>query len=48
MSQYFPQPNERSGENVKIQLDLTNYAIKADLKGAKDMDTYTLALKTFC
>ena len=44
MSQYFPQPNERSGENVKIQLDLTNYATKADLKGATGLHKYTLAL----
>ena len=29
MSQYFPEPYERFGGNVKVKLDLSNYATKA-------------------
>ena len=31
MSEYFPQPKS-SGGRVKVELDLSNYATKADLK----------------
>ena len=31
MSTYYP-PYKSSGENVKAELDLTNYATKTDLK----------------
>ena len=31
MSAYFPK-RKPSGENVKVELDLSNYATKADLK----------------
>ena len=34
MRQYFPKPYERSGCKVKVELDLPNYATKANLKGA--------------
>lgn len=33
MSKYFPEPFERSGGNVKVELNLANYASKNDLKG---------------
>ena len=33
MSQYFPEPYDCTGGNVKVELDLSNYAKKADLKG---------------
>ena len=46
MSQHFSQPYKRFGGNVKIELDLSNYATKADLKGAIIIDTSTLATKT--
>ena len=46
MSQYFPEPYERSNGNVKAELDLSNYATKADLKGATGIDTSTLPSKT--
>ena len=32
-------PYERSGGNVKVEIDVSNYATKADLKGATDIDT---------
>ena len=46
MSQYFPEPYEPSGGNVKVELDLYNYATKADMKGAMYISTFTLAPKT--
>ena len=33
MSEYFPEPKS-SGGRVKVELDLSNYATKADLKNA--------------
>ena len=35
MGQYFPKTSDRSGENTKIELDISNYATKADLKYTK-------------
>ena len=47
MSQYFPEPYRRSGGNVKVELDLFNYAIKADLKRATGIKyIYTSIKKT--
>ena len=46
MSQYFPKPYNRFGGNVKAELDLSNYAIKTDLKGATGIDTSRLALRS--
>ena len=31
MTEYFPEPKS-SGRRVKVELDLSNYATKADLK----------------
>ena len=44
MSEYFPKPRFL-GENVKIELDLSNYATKADLKNATGADTSDFAKK---
>ena len=38
MSAYFPK-QESFGANVKVELDLSNYATKADLKNATGVDT---------
>ena len=38
MSEYFPKP-ESLGANVKVELDLSNYATKSDLKNATVVDT---------
>ena len=35
---YFCKSYERSGENVKVGLDLSIYAMKADLEGAVKID----------
>ena len=45
MSEYFPKPKS-SGANVKIDLDLSNYATKTDLKNAAGFDTQDFAKKT--
>ena len=44
--QYFPKPYEHSGGNLKVELDLFNYAIKRNLKGATPADTSNLASKS--
>ena len=38
MSEYFPKPKSFGGR-VKVELDLSNYATKADLKNATGVDT---------
>ena len=41
MSEYFLKPKSL-GENVKLELDLSNYATKADLKNVTGVDTSDL------
>ena len=38
MSEYFPKP-ESLQTNVKVELDLSNYATKTDFKNATGIDT---------
>ena len=45
MSEYFPEPTS-SGGRVKVELDLSNYATKADLKNATGVDTLDSAKET--
>ena len=45
MSQYFP-PYSSSGINIKVELDLRNYATKTDLKNVTHVDFSSYALKT--
>ena len=45
MSEYFPRPKSLEA-NVKVQLDLSNYATKADLKNATGVDTLDSAKET--
>ena len=45
MSQYFP-PCNNSSENIKVELDLSNYATKKDIKDIIRVDTSSYALKT--
>ena len=45
MSQYFLQSYECSGGNVKVELNISPYATKADLEGATGFDTSTLVSK---
>ena len=46
MSQYLRQSYERFSKNIRVDLDLSNYATKADLKGGKEIDKSALASKT--
>ena len=46
MSQYFPKPfNSHFGDSVKVKIDLSNYATKADTKNISHFDTSSFALK---
>ena len=47
MSQYFAKPYEHFRGNVKVELDLSNYAAKNDLKGAVGVETPNLASKSY-
>ena len=44
MSQYFP-PYRSSGKNVKVELNLSSYATKTDLKNISHVDISSFALK---
>ena len=45
MSEYFPK-SKSLGANVKFELDLPNYATKADLKNETGVDASDLSKKT--
>ena len=45
MSEYFAKPNS-IGANVKVELDLSNYTTKTDLKNATGVDTSSFAKKS--
>ena len=45
MTTYYP-PYKSSSNNVKVELDLTNYATKTDLKNIAHVDVSNLASKT--
>ena len=40
MSEYFPKPKSLRA-NVKVELDLSDYATKADLKNATSVATFS-------
>ena len=45
MSQYFPKPSNHK-ENIKVEIDLSNYATKTDINNIAHVDTSNFALKT--
>ena len=45
MSQYFP-PYGSSSKNIKVELDLSNYATKTDVKNITHVDVSSFASKT--
>ena len=45
MSEYFSKPSSDE-ENIKVKIDLTNYATKEDIKDITHVDTSKFALKT--
>ena len=47
MSQYFPKPfTSHFGDSIKVKIDLSNYATKADIKNISHVDTSSFELKT--
>ena len=46
MSQYFPKPYEAFSRDINVNVDLSNYATKADIKNISHVDTSSFALKT--
>ena len=45
MSQYFP-PYRSSSNNIKVELNLSNYATKYDVKNIAHVDVSSFASKT--
>ena len=45
MSQYFP-PHKSASKNIKVILDLSNYATKDDVKNITHVDVSSYATKT--
>ena len=47
MIEYFLKPKS-FGAKVKVELDLSNYAVKVDLENATIVDTLDFAKKNWC
>ena len=45
MSEYFPKPSSHEKE-IKVKIDLTNYATKADINNITHVNTSNFAIKT--
>ena len=45
-SQYFPKPYEPFSGDINVNIDLSNYATKDDIKNITHVDTSSFALKT--
>ena len=45
MSEYFPKPQSHE-ENINVEIDLSNYVTKGDIKNITHVDTSSFALKT--
>ena len=46
MSKYFPKPFRSFGKNIKVKVDLSNYAAKAKIQNISHVDTSSFPLKT--
>ena len=46
MSEYFPKPLRSFGGNINVNVDLSNYETKTNLKNVTHVDTSSFALKT--
>ena len=46
MSKYYPKPSKPFGRNINVNVDLSNYATKTDIKNISHFDTSSFALKT--
>ena len=45
MTEYFPKTSNHK-ESIKVEIDLSNYATKADINNITHVDTSNCALKT--
>ena len=45
-SQYFPKPYQSFGGDIRVKVDFSNYATKADIKNISHADTSSFALKS--
>ena len=45
MSEYFPKP-QSDAENIKVKIDLSNYATKEYIMNVTHVDTSSFTLKT--
>ena len=45
MREYFPKVLRSYGENIKVKIDFSNYATKADIKNITYVDTSNFASK---
>ena len=46
MTQYYPPYRNSNNNNIKVKLDLVNYATKTDLKNITHVDVSSFASKT--
>ena len=46
MSQYFPKPYEPFGGDINVEVNLSNYATKTDLKNVTHVDVSSFTLKS--
>ena len=46
ISQYFPKPYEPFAGDINANFDLSNYALKADIKNISYVDTLSFAVKS--
>ena len=46
MSQYFPEPYESFDGDINVEIDLSNYATKTDLKNISHVDVSSFAVKS--
>ena len=46
MSQYFPKPYKSFEGNINVKVDLSNYAMRSDIKNISHVDTSRFALKS--
>ena len=46
MNEYFPKPYKIFEGNINVKVDISNYAIKSDIKNISHVDTSSFVLKT--
>ena len=46
MSKYYSKPYKPFGRNIKVKVDLSNYATKTNIKNISHVDASSFALKT--